>query len=252
MVAWLQKRQTERSLAAHPDGGHAQTQVRRQTVHAHNDRHRDIYQVARRRMVANQLVAGGIKDERVLEAMGKVPRHLFVSPGMEPQSYEDRPLQIGEGQTISQPLMVALMTEALKLKGGERILEIGTGSGYQAAILAELGCHVWTIERITSLSIRARQSMSRAGYHGIKFKIGDGTMGWAEEGPYDRIIVTAGAPHVPGALKEQLAIGGMLVVPVGDANVQTLTIIEREKDGFHTTVGTGCRFVKLIGENGWK
>jgi len=221
-------------------------------VQPQNHSHRDIYQVARRRMVANQLVAGGIKDQRVLDAMGKVPRHLFVSPGMEPQAYEDRPLQIGEGQTISQPVMVGIMTEALKLKGGERILEIGTGSGYQAAVLAELGCHIWTIERITSLSIRARQSMHKAGYHGVKFKIGDGTMGWADEGPYDRIIVTAGAPHVPEALKEQLAIGGMLVVPVGNQEVQTLTIIKRDNDGFHTTVGTGCRFVKLIGENGWK
>ena len=221
-------------------------------MHAHNNNHRDIYQVARRRMVTHQLITGGIKDERVLEAMGKVPRHLFVSPGMEPQSHEDRPLQIGDGQTISQPLMVGIMTEALKLKGGERILEIGTGSGYQAAVLAELGCHVCTIERITSLSVRARQSIRRAGYHDVKFKIGDGTMGWSEEGPYDRIIVTAGAPHVPEALKDQLSVGGKLVVPVGNADVQTLTVIAREKDGFHTTIGTGCRFVKLIGENGWK
>ena len=175
-----------------------------------------------------------------------------VSPGMEPQAYEDRPLQIGDGQTISQPLMVGVMTEALKLKGGERILEIGTGSGYQAAILAEMGCQVYTIERINSLSLRARQTMHRAGYHNVKFKIGDGTMGWAEEGPYDGIIVTAGAPHVPEALKEQLTFGGRLVVPVGGSDVQQLIVIKREKDGFHTTMGTGCRFVKLIGENGWK
>ena len=217
-----------------------------------NGHHGDIYQVARRRMVTHQLIPGGIKDQRVLDAMGKVPRHMFVSPGMEPQSYEDRPLQIGDGQTISQPLMVGIMSEALKLKGGERILEIGTGSGYQAALLMEMGCHVYTIERISSLSLRARAAVHRAGYHNVKFKIGDGTMGWAEEGPYDGIIVTAGAPHVPEALKEQLALGGRLVVPVGGSDVQQLIVIAREKDGFHTMMGTGCRFVKLIGENGWK
>lgn len=203
-------------------------------------------------MVTNQLIPGGIKDQRVLEAMGKVQRHLFVSPGMEPQAYEDRPLQIGDGQTISQPLMVGIMTEALKLKGGERILEIGTGSGYQAAVLAELGCTVFTVERISSLSMRARQAMHSAGYHRVKFRIGDGTMGWAEDGPYDGIIVTAGAPHVPEILKQQLALGGRLVVPVGNADLQQLIVITREKDGIHTTMGAGCRFVKLIGENGWK
>lgn len=214
-------------------------------------RDRDPYEVARRRMVANQLVPGGIKDERVLAAMGKVPRHLFVSPGMEPQAYFDRPLPIGEGQTISQPLMVAIMTEALGLKGHERVLEIGTGSGYQAAILAELAKEVYTIERLASLSMRARQSLHKAGCHNVTLKIGDGTLGWPEKAPFNAIIVTAGAPKIPTHLQDQLADGGRLAVPVGGADIQQLIIVEKHGNNFTTVIGTGCRFVKLVGENGW-
>jgi protein-L-isoaspartate(D-aspartate) O-methyltransferase len=203
-------------------------------------------------MVTDQLVAGGIQDQRVLEAMGKVPRHEFVSPGMEPQAYFDRPLPIGDGQTISQPLMVAIMTEAMKLKGHERVLEIGTGSGYQAAVLAELAKEVFTIERLESLSVRARRSLYKVGYQNVQLKVGDGTLGWPEEAPYDGIMVTAGAPKVPDHLKHQLADGGRLVVPVGGTEFQQLIIVERDGNNFHTTLGSGCRFVRLIGENGWQ
>lgn len=214
-------------------------------------RQRDPYEVARRRMVTHQLIPAGISDERVLAAMGKVPRHFFVGQGMESQAYEDRPLHIGEGQTISQPLMVALMTQALRLKGDERVLEIGTGSGYQAAILAELAKEVYTVERLISLSLQARQNVGRAGYHNVEFKVGDGTLGWPEKAPFDAIVVTAGAPKVPQSLVEQLAEGGRFVVPVGGADVQQLIIVTRHGGNVQTTIGTGCRFVKLIGQNGW-
>lgn len=215
-------------------------------------RERDPYEVARRRMVAEQIVPGGVRDQKVLGAMAKVLRHAFVNPGMEEQAYLDRPLQIGFGQTISQPLMVALMTEALLLKGGERVLEIGTGSGYQAAILAEIAKEVFTIERIDELSIRARKAIYRLRYKNVKFRIGDGTLGWPEEAPFDGIIVTAGAPVVPESLTSQLKIGARLVIPVGGEDIQYLEVIERAQDGIRKKTVTACRFVKLIGEQGWK
>jgi protein-L-isoaspartate(D-aspartate) O-methyltransferase len=170
---------------------------------------------------------------------------------MEPQAYEDRPLPIGLGQTISQPLIVAMMTEALALEGSERVLEIGTGSGYQAAILAELAKEVYTIERVRELSIQARKVLYRLGFDNIKLKIGDGTLGWPEEAPYDRIIVTAGAPHVPEELMKQLADGGRLVIPVGGEDVQHLDVVIRKGAEFHTRSITACRFVKLVGKSGW-
>lgn len=202
-------------------------------------------------MVSEQLIPGGIKDERVLRAMGKIPRHEFVSPGMDNQAYLDRPLHIGFGQTISQPLMVALMTEELALKGHERVLEIGTGSGYQAAILAELAKEVFTIERIAELSNRARKTIYRLQYMNVKLKVGDGTLGWKEESPFDAIIVTAGAPAVPDELVSQLKDGGILVIPVGDKEIQYLELIRRVGDGFKKERKTACRFVKLVGEKGW-
>lgn len=213
---------------------------------------RDPYEVARRRMLTEQLIPGGIHDSRVLDAMGRVLRHAFVNPGMEDQAYLDRPLPIGLGQTISQPLMVAIMSEALALDGSERVLEIGTGSGYQAAILAELVREVFTIERIKDLSIRARKVLYRLQYNNIKLKVGDGTLGWPEEAPFDRIIVTAGAPVVPEELKHQLADGGRLVIPVGGEDVQILDLIERSGNEFNKRSVTACRFVKLVGEKGWK
>lgn len=212
---------------------------------------RDPYEVARRRMISEQIIPGGIRDSKVIAAMSRVPRHMFVSPGMENQAYLDRPLPIGFGQTISQPLMVAIMTEELKLTGSERVLEIGTGSGYQAAVLAELVKDVFTVERITDLSIRARKVLYKLRYKNIKLKIGDGSLGWPEEGPYDAIIVTAGAPHVPDALKAQLADGGRLVIPVGGEELQSLEIIARDGSSFSRHVTTGCRFVKLVGKQGW-
>lgn len=216
------------------------------------ERRRDPYEVARRRMVAEQLIPGKIRDPRVLDVMGRVPRHEFVSPGMESQAYMDYPLHIGFGQTISQPLMVAIMTEALALKGNERVLEIGTGSGYQAAVLAELAKEVFTIERISELSIRGRKILYKLRYNNIKLKIGDGTLGWPDEAPFDGIVVTAGAPVVPEALIEQLKEGGRLVIPVGGEELQYLDVIRREADGIHKETVTACRFVKLVGEKGWK
>ena len=215
-------------------------------------RDRDPYEVARRRMVTEQLIPGGIKDKRVLDAMLKIPRHEFVNPGMQNQAYEDRPLQIGMGQTISQPLMVAIMTEAMELKGTEKILEIGTGSGYQAAVLAELAKDVYTIERIDALSIRARRVLHKMLYKNIHFRIGDGTMGWPEEAPFDGIVVTAGSPEVQKTFLGQLADGGKLVIPVGGEAVQELVVITKTGESFRTREVTGCRFVKLIGEYGWK
>ena len=213
---------------------------------------RDTYEVARRRMVAEQLMPGGIHDPRLLEVMGKVPRHAFVSKGMQDQAYLDRPLPIGLGQTISQPLMVAIMTEALRLTGTERVLEIGTGSGYQAAILAELAREVYTIERISELSLNARKALYRLQYNNVYLKVGDGTMGWPEKAPFDGIIVTAGAPYVPQALKEQLAEGGRLVIPVGGQDLQLLEVVINEGGKFQTRQVTACRFVKLVGEQGWR
>lgn len=213
---------------------------------------RDAYEVARRRMVAEQILPGGVSDERVLAAMGKVKRHLFVSPGMEDQAYLDRPLPIGLGQTISQPLIVALMTQALALTGRERVLEIGTGSGYQAAILAELAAEVFTVERIKDLSIRARTALYRLRYSNVKLRIGDGTLGWPEEAPFDGIVVTAGAPVVPQALVGQLSDGGKLVIPVGGEDIQYLEVIERSGKEMRKRSVTACRFVKLVGEQGWR
>lgn len=213
---------------------------------------RDQYEVARRRMVTEQIVPGGVSDRRLLEAMGRVKRHVFVAPGMESQAYLDRPLPLGQGQTISQPLIVALMTQALELRGTERILEIGTGSGYQAAILAELVREVYTIERIRELSIRARTALYRLRYANVKLRIGDGTLGWPEEAPFDGIVVTAGAPVVPEALVAQLADGGRLVIPVGGEELQYLEVIRRVGTEFEKSSVTACRFVKLVGEQGWR
>jgi protein-L-isoaspartate(D-aspartate) O-methyltransferase len=210
------------------------------------------YSKARLKMVEEQIVARGIKDPRVIEAMKKVPRHLFVEEALQGQAYGDHPLPIGEKQTISQPYMVALMTEALLLEGKEKVLEIGTGSGYQAAILAELAEKVFSIERIRSLAIRARELLYRLGYYNFEIKIFDGTLGWVEESPFDAIIVTAGAPEIPQSLIDQLAPGGRLVIPVGDAYVQELIRVTKTGEGLKKEDLGGCRFVKLIGKYGWE
>ena len=203
-------------------------------------------------MVEEQIVSRGIKDSRVIAAMKKVPRHLFVEEALQSQAYSDHPLPIGEKQTISQPYMVALMTEALQLKEKEKVLEIGAGSGYQTAVLAELAEKVFSIERIRSLAIKARQLLYELGYFNVEIKIFDGTHGWMEEAPFDAIIVTAGAPNIPQPLLDQLAIDGRLVIPVGDAYAQDLMRVTKTKEGIKKEDLGGCRFVKLIGRYGWE
>lgn len=210
------------------------------------------YRLARERMVKNQLVPRGISDRRVLEAMGRVQRHLFVEEALEGEAYNDHPLPIGHKQTISQPYIVALMTEALALTGTEHTLEIGTGSGYQTAVLAELSKTVYTIERIRLLLDNARRTLEKLGYTNIRFKAFDGTLGWKEFGPFDAIIVTAGAPRIPEPLKEQLAEGGRMIVPVGNKFSQDLIRVTRTKGSFREENLGGCRFVDLIGLHGWK
>ncbi|HFC98501.1 MAG TPA: protein-L-isoaspartate(D-aspartate) O-methyltransferase [Thermosulfurimonas dismutans] len=212
---------------------------------------RDIYRRARERMVAQQIAARGITDQRVLEAMRKVPRHLFVEEALRDQAYADYPLPIGEGQTISQPYIVALMTEALELKGEEKVLEVGTGSGYQTAILAELARWVYSIERHSRLLERARRVLEALGYRNIFLRVGDGTKGWPEAAPFEAIIVTAAGPKVPEPLLEQLAEGGRLVMPVGDEYSQYLVKVVKRGGTFHRQVLEPVRFVKLVGEYGF-
>ena len=209
------------------------------------------FDAARNRMVDDQLIPRGISDPRVLSAMRKVPRHLFVEEALQDRAYGDYALPIGEKQTISQPFMVALMTEALELSGSEIVLEIGTGSGYQAAILAELSRQVYSIERIPSLALRAKKVIEDLGYKNVDIKIYDGTLGWEEKAPFDCIIVTASAPDIPKSLTDQLKLGGRLVIPVGTRHFQTLIKVVKKKDGLVQMPLTECVFVPLIGTYGW-
>ncbi|HEX9898444.1 MAG TPA: protein-L-isoaspartate(D-aspartate) O-methyltransferase [Candidatus Methylomirabilis sp.] len=209
------------------------------------------FAIPRERMVTEQVTRRGVRDARVLRAMGKVPRHRFVDEALSGRAYGDYPLPIGERQTISQPYMVALMTEALELVGHERVLEIGTGSGYQTAVLAELCSKVYSIERIKGLADRAIRMLDSLGYYNVLVRVGDGSLGWREEAPFDAILVTAAAPTVPDALVEQLSPKGRLVVPVGDAYSQELRKGVKEDAGMHWTDLGGCVFVKLIGNQGW-
>jgi len=206
----------------------------------------------RTKMVESQLVARGIKNPRVLAAMQKVHRHVFLEEALQCQAYGDHPLPIGEKQTISQPYIVALMTQALELTGREKALEIGTGSGYQTAILAELADMVYSVERIPVLVYKARKVLDELGYFNVNIRIGDGTRGWPEESPYDAIIVTAASPEIPAPLTEQLTTGGRLVVPVGGRYSQELIRVERTETGLIQTNLGGCRFVSLIGQHGWR
>jgi protein-L-isoaspartate(D-aspartate) O-methyltransferase len=212
----------------------------------------DQFRIARERMVSQQLAARGIRDERVLAAMSKVPRHLFVDEALRDQSYSDFPLPIGHGQTISQPYIVALMTELLGLQGYEKVLEIGTGSGYQTAILAELSRFVYSVERISALLFRAKTILHGMGYSNVHIKLDDGTWGWRENAPYDAILVTAGAPYVPEPLLEQLADSAVMVIPVGDEFSQTLVRVHKSAGRITQETITGVRFVKLVGEHGWR
>ena len=203
-------------------------------------------------MVDEQLIPRGIRDARVLSAMRKIPRHLFLDESMWYRAYDDMALPIGEGQTMSQPYMVAIMTELLDLKGEEKVLEIGTGSGYQGAVLAELAREVFSIERIPSLSERAMKTLRGLGYENIHFRVGDGTVGWPEMGPFDRIMITAGTPEIPQPLIEQLSEGGIIVAPVGDRFSQQLVKGARHKKKLIKESFTPCVFVPLVGEHGWK
>lgn len=210
------------------------------------------YKQARESMVESQIVNRGIKDPLVIKAMKKVQRHIFVEEALKHRAYEDYPLPISDGQTISQPYIVALMTEILGLKGGEKVLEIGTGSGYQSAILAEIAKVVYSVERIPSLAKKAREILDSLGYNNIMIKVGDGTYGWKDMGLFDGIIVTAAAPEMPEPLLAQLKDGARLVIPVGDIFSQDLVIVKKEGTKFFRSSYGGVRFVKLIGDYGWK
>lgn len=211
------------------------------------------YTEQRERMVRHQLAGRGVRSEPVLEAMRAVPREAFLPRGQGVFAYDDGPLPIGEGQTISQPFIVAYMAEGLALEGGEKVLEIGTGSGYAAAVLAEIAGEVFTIERIEALADMARRSLDNLGYDNVHVRCGDGTLGWPEQSPFDGIMVSAGAPAVPESLKHQLKIGGRLVIPVGQGkSYQELVLVTRvEENEWSTERMIAVRFVPLVGEEGW-
>jgi protein-L-isoaspartate(D-aspartate) O-methyltransferase len=213
---------------------------------------REDFAVARKRMIHEQIIARGITDTSVLRVMEQLPRHLFVGEALKNQAYIDAPISIGEGQTISQPYIVALMTEALKLTGTERILEIGTGCGYQTVILAKLAKQVYTIERFKSLGLSARSAFKQMGLRNIVIRIGDGSAGWVEAAPFDRILMTCASPSVPMRLIEQLEVGGILVAPVSaGADQQKMLRLTKTQTGVDTQDLGDCRFVKLVGRFGY-
>lgn len=210
------------------------------------------FTIARKRMVERHVRDRGITDPRVIEAMCQVPRHLFVEEALQGQAYSDYPLPIGEKQTISQPYTVGLMTEALLLRGGERVLEIGTGSGYQAAVLARIASRVYTVERFPALARRARRVLDAIGASNVNIRLSDGTCGWEDEAPFDAIITTAGAPSIPVQYLGQLAIGGRLVIPVGSLGTQVLKRVVRVSEQDYSEEDLlDCRFVPLVGKFGW-
>ena len=209
------------------------------------------FDVERRRLVRGTLVREGVADPGVLAALEAVPRHLFVPEELRDVAYEDRPLGIGRGQTISQPTIVGLMSQALALRGSERVLEIGTGSGYQTAVLLALGARVWSVERLPELAERARTNLRAAGFGVPEIRTDDGTLGWPEQAPFDRILVAAGAPATPRRLLEQLADGGRMVVPVGGEEGQELELLKRSGARIDRERICACSFVKLVGAEGW-
>ena len=216
------------------------------------DRGADLYARARERMVEEQLAQRGIQDERVLGAMRRVPRHLFVEEALRERAYGDHPLPIGEEQTISQPFIVGLMSALLELRGEEKVLEIGTGSGYQTAVLAELSRRVCSIERLPRLAERARALLADLGYQNVWIRVGNGALGWPDEAPFDRILVAAAGPSVPPPLFQQLVEGGRMVVPLGDPVNQTLTLVENVGGEMRSTPHGECKFVKLVGKYAWE
>jgi len=207
---------------------------------------------ARERMVAEQVAGRGVADGRVLDAMRRVPRHRFVEEALRERAYGDYPLPIGEGQTISQPFMVGRMTELLRLTGREKVLEIGTGSGYQAAVLSLCAARVCTVERLPRIAARARQLLEELGYANVWVRTANGTFGWPDEAPFDRILVAAGGPVVPPPLFEQLIEGGLMIMPVGGADGQKLQLIEKVRGEMRITEDSGCVFVPLIGKHAWQ
>ncbi len=209
-------------------------------------------EVARRRMVDEQIAGRGVRDARVLQAMREVPRHRFVDPALAAQAYGDHALPIGELQTLSQPYIVARMLELAELRPEDSVLEVGTGTGYQTALLARLASRVYSVERLPSLVRRASRLLDQLGVRNVAFRHGDGSLGWPDFAPYDRVIVSAGAPRVPAALREQLQIGGVLVIPVGDASLQHLEVWRRrEADRWESRRHGECRFVPLLGRDAW-
>jgi protein-L-isoaspartate(D-aspartate) O-methyltransferase len=212
----------------------------------------DGYARERAAMVREQLMARGISDERVLDAMGRIPRHRFVPPALAHTAYEDHPIPIGEGQTISQPYMVAAMTELLELRPEDKVLEIGTGSGYQTAVLAAIAREVYSIERHPELTRNARWLLDGLGLTNVHLRTGDGSQGWPEHAPFDAILVTAGGPSIPRPLTEQLAPGGRMVCPVGERTLQRLAIVTHTPEGLRTDWGMRCIFVPLVGAAGWR
>lgn len=208
------------------------------------------YETLRRRMVDEQLIPRGIKNQKVLDIFYKIERHKFIPQDLRTSAYADFPVPIGEGQTISQPFIVALMTECLDLTGQEKVLEIGTGSGYQAAILAELAREVYTIERFKSLAKKAEAALTELGYKNIKLTVGDGSLGLPEFAPFDRIIITAASPRIPLPLIEQLKESGKLILPLGESFSQVLTVGEKKKDKLESIEVCGCVFVPLVGKYG--
>jgi protein-L-isoaspartate(D-aspartate) O-methyltransferase len=207
---------------------------------------------ARERMVQEQIVARGITDARVIAALRRIPRHLFVDPGIVNRAYDDSALPIGEKQTLTQPYMTARMTEALALNGDEKVLEVGTGSGYQTALVAELCFNVFSVEKLRVLSRKARTLLVQLEYQNIALHVGDGTIGWSEHAPYDAIIVSAGSPSTPKPLLDQLSSCGRLVIPVGDEQNQTLLRVTRTRSGLEQEQLGECKFVKLFGKYGWR
>ena len=210
------------------------------------------YAILRKRMVEEQLIPRGIKDPKVLNAFYKVERHKFIPEDLRTSAYADFPVPIGQGQTISQPYIVALMTGCLDLTGQEKVLEIGTGSGYQAAILAELAKEIYSIERFKNLAQKAEIILNELGYTNIKIKVDDGTLGWSETAPFDRIIITAASPRIPLPLIEQLKESGKLILPLGETFSQVLTVVEKKKGKLESIEVCGCVFVPLVGKYGYR
>ncbi|HXI03600.1 MAG TPA: protein-L-isoaspartate(D-aspartate) O-methyltransferase [Candidatus Saccharimonadales bacterium] len=210
-----------------------------------------LFEIRRRKMVERQIAPRGVTDPRVLEAMSEIPREIFVEEALAERAYSDSALPIGQGQTISQPYIAAKMTEMLAPGREHRVLEIGTGTGYQTALLARLAGEVFTVERIPALAERASSNLLQLGFRNVHLLIGDGSVGWPGMAPFDRILVAAAAPDVPPSLAAQLAPGGRMVLPVGDARTQVLTLVVREEGGWTRQAREGCVFVRLIGAEGW-